>query len=79
MRIARETGRWPVRTVTDSWVYLLADGEDVADDSDALGKMSVEKRTVLTEALIEAFTSADDTHEMNLAIKGAFTPGEEGE
>ena len=27
--IARETGRWPVRTVTDSWVYLLADGEDV--------------------------------------------------
>ena len=50
-----------------------------ADDSDALGKMSVEKRTVLTEALIEAFTSADDTHEMNLAIKGAFTPGEEGE
>ncbi|MGK2237512.1 MAG: hypothetical protein ACI9JD_000055 [Rhodococcus sp. (in: high G+C Gram-positive bacteria)] len=79
MRIARETGRWPVRTVTDSWVYLLADGEDVADDSDALGKMSVEKRTVLTEALIEAFTSADDTHEMNLAIKGAFAPGEEGE
>ncbi|KLN71393.1 MULTISPECIES: hypothetical protein [Rhodococcus] len=79
MRIARETGRWPVRTVTDSWVYLLADGKDVADDSDALGKMSVEKRTVLTEALIEAFTSADDTHEMNLAIKGAFTPGEEGE
>lgn len=78
MRIARDTGRWPVRTVTDSWVYLLPGGEDVADDSDALGKMSVEKRTVLTEALIEAFTSAGDTHEMNLAIKGAFTPGEEG-
>ena len=79
MRIARETGRWPVRTVTDSWVYMLADGEDVADDSEALGKMSVEKRTVLTEALIEAFTSTCDTHEMNLAIKDAFTPGEEGE
>ncbi|MDF3313955.1 hypothetical protein P3H15_55095, partial [Rhodococcus sp. T2V] len=24
MRIGREHGRWPIRTVTDSWVYLLA-------------------------------------------------------
>lgn len=79
MRIARETGRWPLRTVTDSWVYMLGDGEDIADDSDALGKMSVEKRTVLTEAMIDAFTAADDTHEMNLVIKAAFTPGEEGD
>lgn len=40
--------------------------------------MSVEKRTTLTETLIDAFTAADDTHEMNLVIKDAFTPGEEG-
>ncbi|OFV72805.1 hypothetical protein RERY_66210 [Rhodococcus erythropolis] len=71
MRIARETGRWPVRTVTGSWVDLLADG------SDALGKMSVEKRTVLTEPLIEALRDAEDTHEMNLAIKSAFAHDEE--
>ncbi|ROZ42813.1 hypothetical protein EEB13_30735 [Rhodococcus sp. WS3] len=76
MRIARESGRWPVRTVTDSWVYLLGEGEDIADDSDALGKMSVEKRTTLSETLIDAFNKADDTHEMNLVIKDAFTPDE---
>ena len=76
MRIARESGRWPVRTVTDSWVYMLGDGEDIADDSDALGKMSVEKRTTLSEVMIDAFTHADDTHEMNLVIKDAFTPDE---
>ncbi|PCK23198.1 hypothetical protein CHR55_30705 [Rhodococcus qingshengii] len=79
MRVARETGRWPIRTVTDSWVYLLAAGEDIADDSDALGKMSVEKRTVLTTPLIEAFTDADAAHEMNLAVKAAFAHDEKGE
>lgn len=71
MRIARETGRWPACTATDSWVYLLA------DDSDTLGKMSVEKRTVQTEPLIDALRDAEDTHEMNLAIKSAFAHDEE--
>ncbi|RYF61751.1 MAG: hypothetical protein EOO27_00810 [Comamonadaceae bacterium] len=79
MRIAREHGRWPVRTVTDSWVYLLADGEDIADPSDALGKMSVEKDTLLTEALLSALTSAGDVHDVNLAIKAAFADNEDTE
>lgn len=77
MRIARETGRWPLRTVTDAWVYMLAAGENIADDSDALGKMSVEKFALLTEPLIEALKGADDTHGMNLAIESAFAHDEE--
>ncbi|QYA99864.1 hypothetical protein I1A62_01485 (plasmid) [Rhodococcus sp. USK10] len=72
MRIAREHGRWPVRTVTDSWVYLLADGEDLADESAALGKMSVEKDTPLTDPLQTALASAEDVHEVKLAITAAF-------
>ncbi|PQP13751.1 hypothetical protein [Rhodococcus opacus] len=76
MRIAREHGRWPVRTVTDSWVYLLADGEDIADASEALGKMSVEKDVVLTDTFLSAFTSAQDVHDVNLAIKAAFADDE---
>lgn len=66
-----------LHTVTDSWVYLLAEGESIADDGDALGKMSVEKRIVLAEPLIEALRDAEDTHEMNLAIKSAFAHDEE--
>ncbi|MFC9901478.1 hypothetical protein ACFVJ3_14980 [Rhodococcus sp. NPDC127593] len=77
MRIAREHGRWPVRTVTDSWVYLLADGEDITDPSEALGKMSVEKDVVLTDTLLSAFTSAEDVHDVNLAIKAAFAEEED--
>ncbi|MFC9363688.1 hypothetical protein ACFTZB_44905 [Rhodococcus sp. NPDC057014] len=72
MRIAREHNRWPVRTVTDSWVYLLADGEGLADESAALGKMSVEKDTPLTEPLLSALTSAEDVHEVKLTINAAF-------
>ena len=79
MRIASEHGRWPVRTLTDSWVYLLADGEDIADVSEALGKMSVEKDTLLTEALLSALTSAGDVHDVNLAIKAAFADNEDTE
>ncbi|MFD9669115.1 hypothetical protein ACFWAY_47455, partial [Rhodococcus sp. NPDC059968] len=77
----REHNRWPVRTVTDSWVYLLAGGEDIADASEALGKMSVEKDTLLTDTLLSAFTSAQDVHDVNLAIKAAFADDEfsEGE
>ncbi|WP_370185195.1 hypothetical protein [Rhodococcus wratislaviensis] len=77
MRIAREHGRWPVRTVTDSWVYFLADGEDIADASEALGKMSVEKDVVLADTLLSAFTSAQDVHDVNLAIKAAFAEEED--
>lgn len=73
MRIARETGRWPIRTMTDSWVYLLGAGQDVADASDALGKMTVEKRAELTDEMIEAFASADDTHEVKMAIAHAYS------
>ncbi|GCE38434.1 hypothetical protein Rhow_001486 [Rhodococcus wratislaviensis] len=77
MRIAREHGRWPIRTVTDSWVYLLAEGEDIADPSEALGKMSVEKDTIFTDTLLSAFASAEDVHDVNLAIKAAFAEEED--
>ena len=63
MRIARETGRWPLRTVTDSWVYPLPPGVDIADDSDALGKMTLEKSAPLTEDITVMLTDARDTHE----------------
>lgn len=79
MRIAREAGRWPVRTVTDSWVYLLAGGEDLADPSAALGKMAVEKDTVLTDTLLSAVASAQDVHEVNLAINAVFADENDGE
>ncbi|MDZ7910865.1 MAG: hypothetical protein U5O16_03375 [Rhodococcus sp. (in: high G+C Gram-positive bacteria)] len=78
MRIARDTGRWPLRTVTDSWVYPLPPGADIADDSDALGKMTLEKRAPLTEDITLMLTDARDTHEINLALKAAFTDEDEG-
>ncbi|TCN53567.1 hypothetical protein EV641_106213 [Rhodococcus sp. SMB37] len=72
MRIARETGRWPIRTMTDSWVYLLGDGQHIADDSDALGKMTVEKHTRLTDEMLLSFAAAETTHEIRLAIASAY-------
>nr|WP_271209334.1 hypothetical protein [Rhodococcus wratislaviensis]GLK33847.1 hypothetical protein GCM10017611_06900 [Rhodococcus wratislaviensis] len=77
MRIAREHDRWPVRTVTDSWVYLLPEGKDIADPSEALGKMTVEKDVTLTDTLLASMASAADVHEVNLAIKAAFTDHED--
>ncbi|MHA4854605.1 hypothetical protein L1080_034520 [Rhodococcus sp. MSC1_016] len=76
MRIAREHHRWPVRTVTDSWVYLLPNGQDIADPSEALGKMTVEKDVALTNTRLASMASAADVHEVNLAIKAAFTDDE---
>ncbi|MCK8675308.1 MULTISPECIES: hypothetical protein [unclassified Rhodococcus (in: high G+C Gram-positive bacteria)] len=72
MRIARETGRWPIRTMTDSWVYLLGEGQDIADDSAALGKMTLEKQVELTDEMILAFAAAETTHEVRLAIAAAY-------
>ncbi|TCN53584.1 hypothetical protein EV641_106230 [Rhodococcus sp. SMB37] len=72
MRIARDTGRWPIRTMTDSWVYLLGDDQHIADDSDALGKMTVEKHTRLTEEMLLSFAAAETTHEVRLAIASAY-------
>lgn len=74
MRIARETGRWPIRTMTDSWVYLLGDEQTIADDSDALGKMTVEKHVELSDEMLLAFAAADTTHEVRLAIAAAYGP-----
>ncbi|KPH20791.1 hypothetical protein AN948_05350 [Rhodococcus sp. ADH] len=78
MRIARETGRWPLRTVTDSWVYPLPLDTDIADDSDALGKMTLEKRAPLTDDVAASLIEARDTHEVNLALKSAFADEYEG-
>ncbi|MHA4854411.1 hypothetical protein L1080_033490 [Rhodococcus sp. MSC1_016] len=77
MRIAREHHRWPVRTVTDSWVYLLPEGQDISDPSEALGKMTVEKDVALTDTLLASMASAADVHEVNLAIKAAFTDNQD--
>lgn len=79
MRIARETGRWPVRTMTDSWVYLLGNGQDVADDSTALGKMTLEKHVELTDEMILAFASAETTHDLKVAIAQAYSIDDDDE
>lgn len=81
MRIAAETGRWPIRTITDSWVYLLGDGQDIADDSPALGKMVVEKQAPLTDETILALAEAESTHDLRVALDAAFrsTTDDEGE
>ncbi|ABH00288.1 conserved hypothetical protein (plasmid) [Rhodococcus jostii RHA1] len=41
--------------------------------------MSVEKDVVLTDTLLSAFTSAQDVHEVNLAIKAAFADNEDAD
>ena len=80
MRIARETGRWPIRTMTDSWVYLVGEGQTLADDSDALGKMTLEKHIDLTDEMLLAFAGAETTHEVRLAIAAAYgTDTDKGE
>jgi len=80
MRIARETGRWPIRTMTDSWVYLVGEGQTLADDSDALGKMVLEKQVELTDEMLLAFAAAETTHDVRLAIAAAYgTDSGEGE
>lgn len=77
MRIARETGRWPIRTMTDSWVYLVAAGQNIADEGAQLGKMSLEKQTELTDEMILAFASAESTREVRIAIASAYGTDEE--
>ncbi|MET4614126.1 hypothetical protein ABIC28_005139 [Rhodococcus sp. PvR044] len=72
MRIARETGRWPIRTETDSWVYLLGEGQNIADDSDQLGKMALEKHVELTDEMILSFAAAETSREIRLAISAAY-------
>ena len=72
MRIARETGRWPIRTMTDSWVYLVVEGQDIADDNDALGKMTLEKQVELTDEMLLSFAAVETTHDVRLAIAGAY-------
>lgn len=72
MRIATETGRWPIRTMTDSWAYLVGEGQNVADDGPQLGKMTLEKQVQLTDEMILAFASAETTHEVRLAIAAAY-------
>lgn len=74
MRIGRDTGRWPLRTVTDSWVYLLGAHEKVADDSEALGKMAVEKQADLTEETIDALLAAHNRKDLAQAIAAAHKP-----
>ncbi|EME22637.1 hypothetical protein G419_04935 [Rhodococcus triatomae BKS 15-14] len=79
MRIARDTGRWPIRTMTDSWVYLLGDRQTIADESEALGKMVVEKHTALTDETLLAFAAAESARDVRLAIAAAYGVGAESD
>ena len=72
MRIARDTGRWPIRTMTDSWVYLLGEQDCVAEDSPALGKMTLEKHVELTDEMLLSFASAETTNDVRIAIAAAY-------
>ncbi|MGB7234866.1 MAG: hypothetical protein WBD41_02695 [Rhodococcus sp. (in: high G+C Gram-positive bacteria)] len=72
MRIAAETGRWPIRTMTDSWVYLVGEGQNIADAGAQLGKMTLEKQVPLADETILAFAAAETTHEVRLAIAAAY-------
>jgi hypothetical protein len=58
MRIATDIGRWPLRTVTDSWVYALGDGERIDDDNPALGKLTLEKHAPLSRDVIDELYQA---------------------
>lgn len=75
MRIATETGRWPVRTMTDSWVYLVGEGQNIADEGTQLGKMTLEKQVPLSDETILAFAAAETTHDVRLAIAAAYDTG----
>lgn len=78
MRIARETGRWPIRTTTDSWVYLIGADERVDDDSAALGKMQLEKHRTLTDEMTGQLAAAQTPHEVRAVIGEIYgTEGQE--
>jgi hypothetical protein len=75
MRIARETGRWPLRTVTDSWVYAVSDDDQIADDSTALGKLTIEKQTPLSGSIIEDLYSAHEGVQVRDILARAYREG----
>lgn len=72
MENSRTHGLWPLHTATDSWVYAVPAGVDLADPSDYLGKMVVEKQVVLTEEIREQLLAATTPSSMRAAITAAF-------
>ncbi|MFZ2173936.1 MAG: hypothetical protein WAW17_07865 [Rhodococcus sp. (in: high G+C Gram-positive bacteria)] len=72
MRIAAETGRWPIRSLVDSWVYVLADGEEIADESPNLGKMALEKIAPLTPETIDALAAAENRGDIRAVLTSIY-------
>lgn len=54
MRISRDTGLWPIYSHTDSWKYVTANLDGLADDSDALGKLAIEDVISLSDSDLTA-------------------------
>ena len=50
----------------------VGEGQDLADDNDALRKMTLEKQVELTDELILSFAAAETTHNVRLAIAAAY-------
>lgn len=72
MNNSRTPGLWPLHTATDSWVYAVPAGVDLADPSEDLGKMDVEKHVPLTDDIRAALLAAQTPNEMRTAILAAF-------
>jgi hypothetical protein len=72
MEISRTHGLWPLHTATDSWVYAVPADVDLADPSDYLGKMVVEKHTPLTDDRRASLLAARTPSEMRAAILTAY-------
>lgn len=72
MRIGATHDRWPLRSVTDSWVYAAAAGETIADDSPNLGKMVVEKTAPLADATIVDLMAATTYGQVRDALTAAY-------
>lgn len=68
MKIAAETGRWPLSTNTDSWVYALGDGQDIADTTGSLGRMALEKYAALDEQSMLELRAPEDAAGVRKAI-----------
>ncbi len=75
MRIAAKYDRWPLRGVTDSWTYAIAEDENIDDDSPYLGKMVIEKTAPLTDEALLDLLAATTTTQVRDAIAATFKAG----
>lgn len=66
MRIHDEFGLWPIRSITDSWTYLVPEGITIGDSAPELGKLVEESRVELSAAAKKRLSAAsyDDLPEV---------------